>query len=468
MAADSSIYAPAQALGWDVAEGGLSVVQAVRGRGGPVFTTLAEDAGALSADTQQRIRRLTAAGALPVLALSVHETFLRRLTAPFPSLDKARRVFPSLLDVQLPFPIESCACAFLQAARTADGQVSALAVAARREDIARALERVQAAGVDPVRLDHEAVALWVRSGTEVPLDRTTSRLVVYLGRDRTSYVLGRGPDLQAASGVRFGVRDFQDAARGAEALHHLNLRLTSWLRAQQGEAVQWAWTGPGAAQAAVLDAVRSALRLSEDAPSLVHQQPVTFLARAVAARAITSDPLSCNLRDGPQEHPLHQRAVARSQRRLVAWALAAALAVGAVNLSWLVFLTQRRDGLQAQVQTLAHHLAGTTRVPRGQEVLTAERARQEQAARFDAFHRALAPSALRDLERLLATAAEQQMTLDTVALRSQSLACSGTAADWERCDLLHAQLAKSGWRPELERHDAGADERVHFSLKATR
>jgi hypothetical protein len=468
MTTPNAIHASASAAGVDLAGGWASVVLATRGRGGPAFTVLADGAAELSPELRQRLDRLAASGAWTVGALAVHETFLRRLTAPFPSIAKARRVFPSLLDIQLPFPLESCSCAYLDAAATPDRQVSALAVAARREDVARALERFGAAGVDPVRLDHEGVALWVRSTRELPLAHQAARVVIYLGTDRTSYVTGRGRTVLAASGVRFGARDFLDPARGADALRHLAARLTPWLRAQDVESAQWAWAGPGAAQPELVAAIRRALSLPEETSFFVHQQPASFLARALAARAIAADPLSCNLRLGDQEHPRHRAAVAAGIRRGVGLALAASLAVVAVNVAWLSVLQQRRDALQQQVQALARSLAGAERVPRGQEVLTAERALQERAPLFEPFHRALAPSLLHQLGPLLDTAAAQQMTLSAVALRPQALECSGTAADWAHCELIQTQLAQAGWKPELERRDAGADERVHFTIKATR
>ncbi len=45
-------------------------------------------------------------------ALPTYECFARRIVAPLASAEKARKVLPSLLDVQLPFPIEKCVSLF--------------------------------------------------------------------------------------------------------------------------------------------------------------------------------------------------------------------------------------------------------------------------------------------------------------------------------------------------------------------
>lgn len=469
MRAPDQALRPRAALGVDYADGRITVIQATRGRDDAAFHVLADAAPALSPDVR---RRLDEAGEPVAAALPAHEGFLRLLTAPFPSVAKARRVFPSLLDIQLPFPFEACACEFLSAARTADGQVTALAVAARREDVARALERLAAQGIDPALLDHEALALWDRSVREAPLARDAWRVVFHLGHDRACFVLGRGAVPRAASGVRLGVRDLVDPARGDEALRHLLQRVQPWLRSQAPTdalpATQWAWTGPGAARDELVARLREGLALSTETPTFVHQEPSTFLARAVAARAVTGGPLACNLRGGEQEHPRLRLDRERQARRWVHGALAASLLVCAVNLAWLFYLQGTRNRLQDELQSVAGALAGSERLPRGQEVLAAERALQERATLVEPFRQVFLPSLTEAVAPLLRTASRHEMTLATIAVRPRALVCSGTAADWSHCEAIQAGLASAGWQAELERREAGADERVHFTVKAAR
>lgn len=462
------IPAPRGAIGVDIADGWIAIVQATRARGGPVFTVLADGPDGVSPELRRKLDALARSGTWTSGAVAVHESFLRVLAAPFPSVTKARRVFPSLLDVQLPFPLESCSCAFLGARRTDDGRVEACAVAARREDVDRALARLGAAGFDPEQVDHEGVALWTRSLAELPPAGEAWRAVVYIGHDRTSYVMGRGRALRAASGVRTGLRDYADPARRDAALRQLASRLVPWIRSQDPGSLQWVFTGPGAADAGVLDAARAALDLPAASGSVVHDRPSTFLARALAARALTAGPLACNMRAGEQEHARHSNARALGLRRSILLAAAAALAVLAINAGWLVHLTRQRDGLQQRVVEQARALAGVDRLPRGQELLTAERALQEKAPLLEPFRQALAPSLLHQLGPLLDTASSHGMTLDALSLRPQAVSCSGTASDWAHCEAIKALLDAAGWRTEIDRREAGADERVHFAIKGTR
>ena len=199
----SSVPAPrgTPCLGLDPAPGQPIAVLATR-RGRRVIHT---PAGPGPVDSQRPL-----AAALPV-----HSCFLRRLRAPFASVAKAEKVWPALLDVQLPFPLESAVCRFLTPTRTADGQVEVLAVAARREDVEAWRAPLAQAGLFPWWADHEGLALWGQSVLEQPAQGW--RLVCYIGEERVALVWGRGPDVRAASGLRLGARELFDPARGEAA-----------------------------------------------------------------------------------------------------------------------------------------------------------------------------------------------------------------------------------------------------------
>ncbi|MCX6997673.1 MAG: hypothetical protein NTV49_11445 [Kiritimatiellaeota bacterium] len=99
-------------------------------------------------------------------------------------------MLPSLLDVQLPFPLETCLYQFPVVRADAAGRIRALAVAARRTEIAAQLDRCRALDLDPVVLDHEGLALWTQSLVEIPLAPPALRVVAYLGAFRTALAVG--------------------------------------------------------------------------------------------------------------------------------------------------------------------------------------------------------------------------------------------------------------------------------------
>lgn len=443
-------------LGVDVSADGALTQLATRSRGGLVFTP----------STTRPTERDPIAAALPA-----HTAFVRRLRAPFASLAKAEKVWPSLLDIELPFPLDTAVYVFLNSARTADGQTETLAVAARREDVDAWLVRLDQAGLRPWYLDHEALALWSRSVTEQPLQKQGLRMVCYVGHDRTALAWGRGANVHSASGLRMGERELADAENGPAALRNWAQRVNSFLRAQSapaGEAIQWAWCGPGVSRPDRLARLTAILDLPPGATIFTHREPNTFLARAVAARAWATGSTSCSLLPDDRVPPvLIRRREQRSRRAPLALAAAALLLMG-VNVGWTAWLNHRRDQLQTAIVSLASELSGTTQLPRGQEVLVTERALEEQAPTLLPFRQAFAPSLLSVANLVLSEAAKRDMTLDHLTLSERNMTCRGTAADWNHGEALAAELSQAGWLPEVDRRDAMDNERVAFTLKASR
>lgn len=441
-------------LGVDVAPDGVLRVLATRRRGGLVFAPAPARPG----------ERDPIAAALPA-----HSAFVRRLRAPFAALAKAEKVWPSLLDIELPIPLENAVYTFLQTQRRADGQCETLAVAARREDVEACQARLGQAGAQPWYLDHEGLALWSRSVEEQPLQKHGYRMVCYVGPDRTALTWGRGPDVLAASGLRIGARELLDSEQGPTALRNWAQRVNSFRRAQPvpaNETVQWAWCGPGAARPDRLARLAAALDLPPDITTFTHRESETILARAVAARALTPDPLTCSLLPVDRTPPALARLRARRARRTPLALAAAALLLIAVNAGWTAWLNHRRDQLQTAIQELARDLSGATQLPRGQEVLVTERALAEQAPSLRPFTQAFEPSLLSTLSLLLGEATRLGTTIETMTLSEQNVTCRGTITDWNHGEALASALSQAGWLPEVTRGEAA--ERVTFSLKASR
>lgn len=399
-------------------------------------------------------------------ALPIHTAFLRRLTVPLESPEKARRVLPSLLDIELPFPLESCAHAFSQLERTPQGNIEALAVAARTEDIAAHIERLRSAGFDPILIEHEAIALWRQSLAEIPLAHEQHRLLVYLGRDRTGLVIGSGRGLNAATGLRQGAAELSDPQSGGAK------RLALWCKTQcekHGDAT-WhiAWCGPAAENARAQSAATRILSEGGVAKNITHKEPEKFLARALAAGLVSGKSNDGNLRTGELAHPA-TAAFARSRSRTRVAALGvAALVLIALNIAWTQLLTRTQARWQHRLEAEAQVVAGTDRLPRGQELLAAQRAIEAQSAGWNAFQRAREPGAEQTLVKILRAATPYGLTFHNLVIRPQSLLLNGTAADWNDGEKLAAALSGDSWRVVIERSDAGADERVHFKITGER
>lgn len=149
--------------------------------------------------------RLAADPVLPIIAaLPASKVLSPWLVTPFESKTKSARVLPSVLDVMLPFPLESCQYIFSNPVVPEqlrgrvpvvglEGANIALAAATRKRDLAETIEALKAQGVEPHAIDHEGWALWYGSLREHPAaNEGVIRGVIYFGAEHITASLGCG------------------------------------------------------------------------------------------------------------------------------------------------------------------------------------------------------------------------------------------------------------------------------------
>jgi hypothetical protein len=416
------------------------------------LAALAETVRALNAE-QSRGK------AVVIAAAPAQDSVLRALNAPFASLVKARAVLPSLLDVQLPFPLEQCACHFILAPQPRGEPVRATAVAMPTERLTALLATLKGEGLDPDVLDHEAVALWRQAAP--PAEEPA--VVLYLGDDRTVAVSGTGEPAAV-----FSARSSWRASEPA-AIDRLTARLRPFLAgvrtASDAPAPHFILAGPLARAATAdlatrLEVPADRVRLAEHAESM--------LARSLARAALAPDAWSVNLRTGEHEHPnLPRRRTARSARRHTAVRLAALLAIAA-GLGLPALVEQQHTRAQAAVQDKAFKLTDGIRAPRGQELFVVDQVLAEARTRYAPFNAWLEPTAYPLFAELLADAAARDQRLETLSVRAASALIRGSGTDWSDPERLARPLAAAGWPVEIERDEAGLDERVHYTVRAGR
>jgi hypothetical protein len=196
------------------------------------------------------------------------------------------------------------------------------------------------------------------------------------------------------------------------------------------------------------------------------RDPSRFLARAVAESALESEPLSCNFRIGPLAHPEEIRHRSRRKSRIAAVFLAAGLWLCGLNAGWRVLLARQREAVQEKLTFLAQQMSQMSRAPKGQEVLVAERAIREQAPLAAPFLEAFEPSLTTVIAEIVGLAHKHNMAIEYLSLKKDAVSVRGTAAEWSQGELLAGLLRGHGFIVDIQRQDAGADERVHFTIKA--
>ena len=464
------------AYGIDLVGDHVTVVRSVLSRNRVTHETIVENArttdSAWAASTPIAVD--TGLGrAVVAAALPVRIGLARRLVAPFPSRRKAEKVFPSLLDIQLPFPLEECSYAFLDTRNTPERQVVTEAVATRKSDLSARLETLRGSGIDPDRLDHEGYALWTQSVDELPLEPSATRVVACIGHKTVTLCIGTGERFVAAHSTTVRLEELKSSESpiADPARRKVNRRWQQVIHAhadiiRHGE-LQWTWCGPGAEDETLLQKLKGFIDYP-DTTFATHEEPATFLARSLASRCLKQEKLYHNFCSNEFVSTRTSQWVARQKRTTAACAAVVGLLLCVMNGAWQIHVKQQHSALQNEVQTLATRLAQMPNVPRGQEVTVVRRALQERVPQHAPFLASFQPSLANELREVLEIVARHGLLLESLDLSRQSLKLEGTSEDWNQCKRLGTTLEEQGYRVQMEIPDAGADELIHYELKGER
>ncbi len=403
-------------------------------------------------------------GGLQVGCLPVRECITRWLATPFASWAKSRKVLPSLLDIQLPFPLETCVYGFPAHRPGADGAIQALAVAARAHSVTARADRYQQAGLEPMLLDHEGLALWSRAPAT-----PGSRAVCYIGHDRASLVWGGGEQIAGAHHIRFGVAAWRQG--GDAAIKEFADRVQRVLQSQSESAgpagLQWTWTGPGAQDPNLLDRLQKQMSFIPADAFRVTERPAAFLAEALCARAMEPAGAAWNFLTGQLAHPRMLEWDRQRDRRAAGIWIAAGLMLCLLNVAWLFALDAREERIQQRITRLASELTGAPQSARGEDLLLiVRRAMDERQGQVTPFIEAFNPPDTAVLADILRLAGEAGLSYESVSIRPDYVLVQGATDDWNRCDALKSFLESRGYNVTLDRQDAREDERVHFRVTA--
>ena len=384
-------------------------------------------------------------GSVLAACLLQRESFTRWVTAPIASARKARAVLPSLLDIELPFPVEECEIALLELHPTPDrGGTRGLVAGARATDIGRRLEALAAAGLDVHMLDQEGIALWSRGLEELPPvpGGPAGRVVVYLGTDRVTLAAGQDGEFAVAQAMR----QFDPAAVQ---------RLLKSAFASPPEKTHWIWAGPGATDTAAVTTLHPSVAERWPGPMTILPDPGPFLARALATRALSRGSDRCNLRSGRFLHPSFAR---RQQRQPFQWALAtlaAGLLLCAVNLAWILAVQHRARTTEQALHALAGGITGNRGViPRGQECRTARLALEARTRQMEPFLAATEATAADMLTDILTQARENGASVETLTLGTKNGVIHGFAPGLAQGEQMARGLNARGWTTTIERKES--------------
>ncbi len=373
--------------------------------------------------------------------LRQRESFVRWVEAPLASPRKALRVFPSLLDVQLPFSIEDCVFQIVDARPAPGGRSSrGLAVGARLTDIEKRLQGFPSDWGAPHVLDHEGLALWTQSLAEMPPSASgTMRAVVYESDDRFTVVIGRGEELLGAHTWR--------AFEPDAVIRALRLYVP-----EDTPECLWVWTGPSARNAEAARARHTALAGRWPGPLVIPPDPDAFLARALAIRALTAGPLRFDARQGRLAHPAAAERQRKAPLKAAAVCLVAGLILCLVNAAWMIGSAQRLGRLQALLHATAARAAGSERMlPPGQDRLGAERALAERTRLAAPLLAPFRTPVTATLSAVLAAAQAEGVGVQSLMATRSRVILQATVPTWAHAERVAQRLQKQGWKTKVDR-----------------
>jgi hypothetical protein len=398
---------------------------------------------------------------IPVAGCSgIQESMAIWLDTPFTSKGKALKILPSLLDVQLPFPLEDCYYDFVSIRRKPDSTLSVLAVAARRASIRQRIARYEAAGIDPLVIDHEGLAVWEESLREKKAETGTVRVIFLLEPGHIGIVIGEGKtflnshSLQISSNPR---EERQNILSGVQRILQAEL--------QGKKEVAWVFCGSLALQTDLVNTIFNFCKNIWTGSLFVHKEPELLLPRALASRAIRRQ--SCNLRRDDLLHPaLKAQMKRRSLAALTVFALTGLLLIG-FNLAWQVIGHAQFEKARQIITSLGKEIAPQAVIAYGREET---QLRQIMQKRINDFAPALdmfaQPLSIR-LAEIINFGKKHELNYTRLELSRSKAVISGTIDDWNYCDYLVNYLKSAGYETEIDRREAEDDNLVHFVVKGS-
>lgn len=402
--------------------------------------------------------------AIVSLLAPAQDSFIRPVEAPFASTRKAQAVFPSLLDVELPFPLEQCAYTFVDVQQTTPGRVKAIALAMPADRLQQHVNACAATtSIEPELVAPEALVLWRAAGMENKAASPRPVVILHLAHDRTVAVAGRS----GAPVNSFSARSsWSDGDSGQEKLKsRLQQFLAGSLRNDNSEAVEFLISGPLADHAG--DSVREFLNADVSRWHIMpHAKDV--LVRALAQGALQSDAWTANLRNGSREHPNLARLRAHVRGKLATALIIASVVLMGLSIISLQMVNQRNARAQIELKRTASKITGSSTLPYGQELLEARRMLESSAPQDRALDEWLGSDVYQMFLETLAHARSRDVVIENIRVNINEAILRGAANDWNDADGFAGLFSGKGWKAEIERSDAGTDERVHFVVRAKR
>ncbi|MDH3591277.1 MAG: pilus assembly protein PilM, partial [Planctomycetota bacterium] len=137
--------------------------------------------------------------------IEAQETIVREIPIPFKSDDQIRKVIKYEAEHHLHnCDADDVIVQYTKIGETADA-TNLLVFAARKTEVSRRIEHARSAGVEPLKMDLDALALYRAVSLAGHFDETPNAVVLNIGHRATTLVFVGDGDVRALRSVRIGV-----------------------------------------------------------------------------------------------------------------------------------------------------------------------------------------------------------------------------------------------------------------------
>lgn len=398
-------------------------------------------------------------------------SFTRWLHVPFRNHSKIMKVLPSLLDVELPFPIDDAVYSFPIFKRSGHSTY-ALSVGALKKDIVSTMEKISEYRINPNVIDHQGLALWTQTITELPSERIGSnalRILMYLAKNNSAIVVGQGTEFISAhalnseepSEIRRIVRIILSHLLENISTDKKNSHMPP-LHEKFLYKIVWVWCGSGTEDKHGLSTLQNETNAIKQGEHIIHDNPADFLLRGLITRALRRNIETCDL-SLDAETKLRRIHTKQSTYSAVSFLLSGFLlfAVGTFMRSTAQSKLRKVNTEFSQLSRELNAVEGTTGAD---AVLTASRATTAKIETFRPFMEYFKQSMIDEIYELVYTARSNNLYYETVSVNNSAIEITGIAENWDSPEVLVTYFTRKGIQPILNRKDALPDEKIPFTI----
>ncbi len=434
----------------------------------------------------KEIETAVACGAAIAVGMPVGQTIATRISAPFKSESKARRIFPTLLDIQLPFPLEDCLYNFTEtipeigvsphitssaendkSSASKNNAITTLAIAARKTDIERRLSELANKGIDPHVLDYEGIALWTQFLHEysdnkyIKNNHESFNILTFLRGEEGILVVGRGTYFLNAH--KFKTAEPATLDRYLQTTFN-KLEYSN----KKSPDINWFWAGSDVYDNNNAKTLKTHISKRWVDKSTTVDDPETFLARALATRALLPGPLRTNLRIDKFIHSGAQTHIHTAKNRTATTILIAGMLLCCASIIWEYSSAMQHNLFRKQFKSRIVNMLGYSPPAQGANLLLiAERELETISEQQKPLSNIFLPSLLTELQKIVNITNKHNLKIEQLQLETGKLQINGTSTIKDNIQHLTKSISDMGYNSEITVEKTDDDETVIFILNAT-